>query len=81
MSEQFGLAIPSELNISDIQVNTEINDWLTSAFNDVRDLLSNNKLLLDKVNDALIENEQLDKSDIERLFSTSLCSCLVSNAA
>ncbi|MFB2728153.1 AAA family ATPase [Shewanella mangrovisoli] len=81
MSEQFGLAIPSELNISDIQVNTEINDWLTSAFNDVRNLLSNNKLLLDKVNDALIEKEQLDKSDIDRLFSSLLSVYQITNAA
>ncbi|QQK58803.1 AAA family ATPase [Shewanella sp. LC6] len=81
MSEQFGLAIPSELNTSNIQVNTEINDWLTSAFNDVRDLLSNNKLLLDKVSDALIEKEQLDKSDIDRLFSSLLSVYQITNAA
>lgn len=81
MSAQFGLAIPSELNISDTQVNTEINVWLTSAFNEVSDLLTQNKSLLDKVNDALFEKEQLDKSDIGRLFSTSLCSYQAANAA
>ncbi len=71
MSEQFGLAIPSELTIDTPQVNREINIWLSTAYKDVCDLLINNKSLLDRASKALLEKEQLDKSDIEGLFAIS----------
>ncbi|WP_462179355.1 AAA family ATPase [Pseudoalteromonas gelatinilytica] len=71
MSEQFGLAIPSELTIDTAQVNREINVWLLSAYKDVYELLTNNKSLLNRASQALLEKEQLDKSDIEGLFAIS----------
>lgn len=81
MSEQFGLAIPSELKIDNAQVNSEINTWLSSAYKDVCELLANNKPLLDKVSQALTENEQLDKTDIEGLFAISQGFHLAATAA
>jgi cell division protease FtsH len=72
MSEPFGLAIPSELTISNEQVNTEINLWLSSAYKEVCDLLITNKTLLDRASAALIEKEQLNKNDIDSLFLISL---------
>jgi len=81
MSEQFGLAIPSELTIDTTQVNSEINTWLSSAYKDVCELLANNKPLLDKVSQALTENEQLDKSDIKGLFAISQGFHLAATAA
>lgn len=69
MSDIFGFAIPSELSVDDATVNSEVNSWLMSTFDDVSALLSENKPLLDTISAKLVEKEQLDKNDIERFFS------------
>jgi len=71
MSEQFGLAIPSELTVDTTQINLEINNWLSLAYREVCELLVSNQPLLEQVSKALLDKEQLDKSDIEGLFAIS----------
>jgi cell division protease FtsH len=77
MSDCFGLAIPSELNVTSSDVNAEVIVWLGEAKKNVEALLDANRHLLDKIADALIEKEVLEKLDIDELFAQShnfLCS-------
>jgi ATP-dependent Zn protease len=70
MSDAFGFAIPSELSIDDKTVNSEVNNWLATAFEDVSTLLTDNQGLLEKVSATLVEREQLDKTEIDSLFGS-----------
>jgi cell division protease FtsH len=71
MSDCFGLAIPLELNITSSDVNAEVIAWLAEAKHNVEALLDANRHLLDKIADALIEKEVLEKLDIDELFAQS----------
>lgn len=77
MSERFGLALPSELAVSDNDINDEVLIWLAQAQHDVRALLEKYRTLLDKTATALIECETLCTPDIDNLFSLSHVGSLV----
>ncbi|GFD95767.1 hypothetical protein KUL156_18540 [Alteromonas sp. KUL156] len=69
MSERFGLALPSELAVSDNDINDEVLIWLAQAQHDVSTLLEKHRTLLDKAATALIKYETLSTADIDDLFS------------
>ncbi len=69
MSEQFGLAIPSQFELAASDVATEVNSWLSEAFDDVTKLLKDNASLLTTVAKTLIDQETLNSNEIDALFT------------
>jgi ATP-dependent Zn protease len=69
MSEQFDLAIPSQLTITPSDITTEVNSWLSEAFDAVTGLLKENTKLLTVVAETLIKQETLNSSEIDELFT------------
>ncbi|RHW76468.1 AAA family ATPase [Colwellia sp. RSH04] len=68
MSDLFGLAIPSQLAMTPSDITTEVNSWLSEAFDSVTMLLEDNKQLLTTVAETLIKRETLNSTEIDELF-------------
>jgi cell division protease FtsH len=68
MSDEFGLAIPSQLTTMPNDISSEVNNWLSEAFDCVTKLLKKNKNLLATVAEMLTEQETLNSTEIDELF-------------
>jgi ATP-dependent Zn protease len=68
LSEKFGLAIPSQLVITHSEVTSEVNNWLSEAFDSVTKLLGENNFLLELIAGRLLTKETLDSVEIDKLF-------------
>ena len=68
MSDSFGFAMLSELETESQHINDEVRSWLAEAFSNISELLGENRELLSAISESLVEREQLDRSEIEKLF-------------
>lgn len=68
MSDSFGFAMLSELETESQHINDEVRNWLAEAFSNISELLGENRELLSAISESLVEREQLDRSEIEKLF-------------
>lgn len=69
LSNRFGLAIPSEIGISQQELTEEVNVWLNDAYHSVLALLKQEYTLLDRVAQALLTKESLDSKEIDEIFT------------
>ena len=68
MSDQYGLALPSELNLTEKDVMPEVIEWLQEAYAGVKKLLVHHEELLNVIAQALLQHELLEEKDITNLF-------------
>lgn len=68
MSDDLGLVMPSELKIDESVILGQVSNWLDDAYEDVFQLLSENAILLNALSSHLLDNEQLNRKEIDALF-------------
>jgi cell division protease FtsH len=65
LSDDFGLMIPEVMTIDPQVLNREVNKWLSTEFNNVKELLVEHKTLLDFFSEALLKKGRLEKDEID----------------
>ena len=65
LSDDFGLMIPEVMTIDPQVLNQEVNKWLSTEFNKVKELLVEHKTLLDFFSAELLKKGRLEKDEID----------------